>query len=115
MKLINQKIRKELEKYPLYSQDGKKKDAVAVCKFFMCAGAWTWYIMEADMDIGCLYGITINGEGGAEYGYLDLNELQNLKTSKGLRVERDITFVPCELGKIRDSYLQDFLNRLYDE
>ncbi len=35
MKLITKQLEKELAKYPLYSQDGKVKDAVVVCKFFL--------------------------------------------------------------------------------
>ena len=34
MKLITKSIEKELAKYPLYSQDSKGDNAIAVCKFF---------------------------------------------------------------------------------
>lgn len=45
MKLITKKIENELAKYPLYSQDGKGKEAVAICKFFL--QGFTWYVLEA--------------------------------------------------------------------
>lgn len=34
MKLITKEIKKRLENYPLYSQDGKKEDAICQAKFF---------------------------------------------------------------------------------
>lgn len=39
MKLITKEIKKRLEKYPLYSQDGKKEEAICQAKFFLCVGA----------------------------------------------------------------------------
>lgn len=50
MKLITKEIKKRLEKYPLYSQDGKKEEAVCQAKFFLCIGAWSWFILEADLE-----------------------------------------------------------------
>lgn len=34
MRLMNTELAEALEKYPLYSQDGKKADAVVVAKYF---------------------------------------------------------------------------------
>ncbi len=110
MKLITKKIEKELEKYPLYSQDNKGGDAICSAKFFYPGGAWTWYITEAYLKTGELFGVTINGSGDGEYGYLSLNELQNLKVN-GLGVERDITFEPTALKNINDPYLKKFLEK----
>lgn len=45
MKLITKEIKKRLEKYPLYSQDGKKEEAICQAKFFLCVGAWSWFIL----------------------------------------------------------------------
>ena len=50
MKLVTEEVKKRLEKYPLYSQDGKKKDAICVVKFFMCGVNYTWYVLEADLE-----------------------------------------------------------------
>lgn len=46
MKLITKEIANRLAKYPIYSQDGKKKDATIVCKFFLAS--YTWYVLEAN-------------------------------------------------------------------
>lgn len=116
MKLVTKEIQKRLAKYPLYSQDGKKKDAKAVCKFFLCQGVWTWYVLESDEKCEIAFGIVINGAGEGEYGYFSLSELQSIRTQFGLGVERDISFEPTNVGDIKDDrYLQQFLSKLYDK
>lgn len=113
MKLLTAPIKKRLEKYPLYSQDGKKKEAQCSAKFFLCQGAWTWYILEYDGD-DTFFGVIINGEGEGEYGYISLKELQALRTRWGLGVERDIVFTPKKLSEINDTYLKKFLRKFDD-
>lgn len=113
MKLITKEIHKRLEKYPLYSQDGKKGEAICQAKFFLCLGAWSWYILEANLEEGIAYGIIISGCGEAEYGYISLSELQSLRTKFGLTVERDISFSPTPLNEIDNEFLQRFLRKMY--
>ena len=113
MKLITKEIATRLEKYPLYSQDGKKQHAICLAKFFL--GAWTWYIIEANLDEGLAFGITIPSNGEAEYGYISLSELQSVRTKLGLTVERDTFFTPTQLKDIEDEYLQTFLKKVYEE
>lgn len=114
MKLVTKEIENLLAKYPLYSQDGKKQDAVCVVKFFLTGGAHTWYILEADLSQDLLYGITVNGYGDCEYGYISLKELQSIRNSFGLGVERDKVFKPTPLNQMQDeSFLTDFINNLY--
>lgn len=115
MKLVTEEVKKRLEKYPLYSQDGKKKDAICVVKFFMCGVNYTWYVLEADLENQIVYGITINPQGEGEYGYTSLAELQTVKNCWGLGVERDRHFGPVKLSEIDDTYLKNFLNNLYSE
>lgn len=114
MKLVTKEISNRLAKYPLYSQDGKKKEAIAVAKFFICVGAWTWFIMEADLNQNLAYGIIVNGQGECEYGYISLEELQNLNV-KGLTVERDLSFKPTKLSDIDNVYVKNFINDLYED
>ena len=115
MKLITKEIEKRLEKYPLYSQDGKKEDAICLAKFVICVGTWSWYILEANLDEGIAYGIAITGNGEGEYGYINLSELQGLRTKSGIAMERDIFFAPTPLKDIDDEYLQSFLRKMYSE
>lgn len=115
MKLLTEAIKKKLAKYPLRSQDGKKGDALCICKFFLCQGAWTWYVLEANLETNELFGVVINGEGEGEYGYFALDELQKLRTSWGLGVEREKYFTPTKLKDIHDDYLHKFLKKFEDE
>jgi hypothetical protein len=100
MKLITKEIEKKLSKYPLRSQDGKGKEAVVICKFFL--GNFTWYVLEGNkLSNGDweLYGIVDNC-GIREYGYFMLNELMKLRKWQVLKVERDMYFSPCNVGSL---------------
>lgn len=99
MKLITKKIEKELAKYPLYSQDSKGKEAVAICKFFL--QGFTWYVLEAQKNGNDyeFFGIIDGLE--KEYGYFTLSQLQRLRGRWGLTVERDMYFKPTQVKDIR--------------
>lgn len=106
MKLMTKEIEQRLEKFPLYSQDGKGDEATIVCKFFCPINAWTWYVLEAerkwDGDYE-LYGIVINGQGERENGYFMLSELQSIKLPFGMGIERDIYFTPSKVKDVIQS------------
>ena len=115
---MTSELQKRLVGYPLYSQDGKNKDALCIAVFYL--GNKRWYIIEGqqeDTDF-TLYGI-VAGLHKTEYGYLSANEMAAITydTSKyglgTLRLEQDKNFIPCELGSIKDVELQAFLSRLY--
>lgn len=99
MKLITKKIENELAKYPLYSQDGKGKEAVAICKFFL--QGFTWYVLEAQKNGNDyeFFGIVDGLE--KEYSYFSLSQLQSLRGRWGLTVERDMYFKPTQVKDIR--------------
>lgn len=111
MKLLTSEIKKRLINFPLYSQESKKGEAVCSAKYFFPAGAWTWYILEGNIETDEYFGVVINDCGEGEYAYISINELQNLKV-RGLGVERDICFSPCKLKDIHDPYLQKFLKKI---
>ena len=95
MQLLNKASEKLLP--PLYSQDGKGEDAIAVVKFFDPTGSWTWYATEGerteDGDIK-FFGY-VDGHVG-EFGYFTLNQLIHAKDGigglRGLPIERDRNF-----------------------
>lgn len=95
MKLITKAVEKELAKYPLYSQDSKGDNAIAVCKFFL--QGYTWYVLEAEKaDNGYeFFGIIVGQH--TEYGYFTLSQLESVTGQWGLRVERDRGFKPTKL------------------
>lgn len=118
-RLITPNLEKAMKGYPLYSQDGKKKDAVCIAVFFI--GNARWYILEGqrENDDYVLFGIIV-GLAETEYGYISANEMASvaLDASKyglgTIKVEQRKTFQPCPLSSINDRELQSFLNRLYD-
>ena len=119
-RLITEEVLKALKDYPLYTQDGKQKDAVCVCVFKI--GNVRWYILEGQPEGNdfTFYGI-VAGLCETEYGYISANELQEIKVNADcyglgfLTVEQDKSFQPCKLEDIKDDELQNFLSVLYDK
>lgn len=101
MVLLTNTIKKDLEKYPLYSQDGKGDDAKVICKFFL--SNLTWYVLEGqainngqDFEF---FGI-VDNSGEKEYGYFTLNQLLSLRSMGCLKVERDMYFDKCKVSEL---------------
>ena len=61
---MTKELAESLEKYPLYSQEGKKEDAVVVAKFFFPATALTWYVTEGkkEDDDYLFFGLVVGGK-----------------------------------------------------
>ena len=118
-RLITDKVRSTLLNYPLYSQDGKKKDAV--CNIIFHLGNIAWYIMEGQQEGNdfTFYGI-VAGLIETEYGYFSAKEMADIEYDASahglgkLQIAPVEGFCPTELGKIADPRLQEFLSRLYD-
>lgn len=85
---------------PLLEQDGKGENAIAYVKFFNPMGDGTWYITELDPQNMLAFGLVcLHGE--RELGYIDLNELKNIKLKFGLYIERDTRFKPKPLKECK--------------
>lgn len=105
--------------FPLYSQDGKGKNAVC-CAIFALGGI-RWFILEGETEGNdtVLFGIVI-GLAEDEYGYVSLNELSEVEvdlTAQGLgklRVRQQPNFQPTRLDRLNDHRLQHFLARFED-
>ena len=115
-RLMTTRLAEALEGYPLYSQDGKGKEAV--CRAVFALGAVRWFILEGNRedDDVILFGIVI-GLMEDEYGYISLNELSDVEldlSAQGLgklQVRQQQDFKPVPLKQIQDSRLQEFLAR----
>jgi hypothetical protein len=98
MKLMTKELARELEKYPLYSQDGRGDDATVVCKYFI--GSYTWYVTEAHKCENGDYEFFGLVEGlYREWGYFMLSDLEAVDYH-GLKVERDLYFEPTRIGDL---------------
>lgn len=116
-RLLTPQLKEALKGFPLYSQDGKGKDAV--CRATFALGSVRWFILEGEADgrDTMLFGIVI-GLMEDEYGYISLNELSELSldlTSQGLgilQVRQQPNFQPTPLRNLNDQRLQRFLAEL---
>lgn len=97
MVLLTKDVLKKLP--PLYSQEEKGLDAVAVVKFFTPDSNWTWYATEFDGE-DLFFGLVDGFE--KEIGYFRLSELKSVKGALGLPIERDMYFKPKTLKELMD-------------
>ena len=105
-----------LKGFPLYSQNGKGKEAV--CRAVFALGSVRWFILEGEAEENdiILFGIVI-GLMEDEYSYISLNELSEIEldlTAQGLgklQIRQQPNFQPTELRLLNDKRLQRFLAR----
>lgn len=118
-RLMTSELAEALKGFPLYSQDGKGKEAV--CRAVFILGSARWFILEGEVEGNdtILFGIVI-GLMEDEYGYISLNELSEVEldlTKQGygkLQVRQQQDFQPTPLKKLQDNRLQRFLARFED-
>ena len=83
----------------LYSQESNPDPTVHLKLFSPYSGA-TWYITEFDgQDI--MFGWADLGHGEGELGYISLGELENAYRGRLPLVERDTSFRPTPLSKLK--------------
>jgi len=83
----------------LYAQEAKGDEALVHVKLFDPTGSWTWFITEFDPTNNTAFGL-VNGHE-VEAGYIDLNELANIRGRMGIGIEIDMHFKPQTLGTMR--------------
>jgi len=96
-KLLPDEIRERLPK--LYETEEIGLLAVAIVKFFSPDGGWTWYASEFDGE-DIFFGLVDGFE--TELGYFSLSELQEIRGSLGLPIERDLYYQPKTLKALID-------------
>ncbi len=89
---------------PLYTNEEKGLEALAIVKFFTPDGSWTWYASEFDGD-DLFFGLAVGFE--PELGYFRLSELQSVRGKLGLPVERCRFFTQTSLGELLNQHKQD--------
>lgn len=95
MELIPKEIKEQIPK--LYETEDHK-DPIVYVKLFL--DGWTWYITELSMDDDICFGYVIS-PFESELGYFSLAEIQEVKGSLGIGVERDLSFKPQPLSQLK--------------
>ena len=95
MELIPKEIKEQIPK--LYETE-EQKDPTAYIKLFI--DGWTWYITELSIDDDICFGYVVS-PFGSELGYFSLSEIQEVKGSLGIGVDRDLHFKPMPLSAIK--------------
>ena len=114
------KLAEQLKDFPLYSQDGKQKNATCVCVFEF--GLIRWYVLEGqpegnDFTLFCI----VVGIAETEYDYASVKEMEGIKVAGSrygldmLSIRQISDFKSCPLAEMQDKRLQNFLSRLYEE
>lgn len=75
-----------------HTYDPNDTDPILVGKFFNPVGLGTWYVANYDPKTRICYGLVDLFE--REWGDFSLDELEAVKLSYGLEIERDIHWVP---------------------
>ncbi len=96
MVLIPKEIRDTIPK--LYETEDQK-DPLVYCKLFL--DGWTWLILEMSIDDDVCFGYVISPFCNGELGYFLLAEIQEVKGSLGIGVERDLHFKPQPLSQLK--------------
>lgn len=102
MKLLTDAIRERLLQNGRlrlqFQMDGRDEpDFLPVVKLFTPDGECTWLLTEIDPDDPDIaFGLCDLGMGFPELGYVSLSELESVRGSLGLPVERDLHFMPTK-------------------
>lgn len=89
---------------PLYATEATPSEDKVVCaRLFALASAATWYVVEFDPEQGLAFGYADLGDPTcAEWGYIDLRELELLRWLGVPRVELDTNFTPTCFRDLRE-------------
>lgn len=88
MKLITKALE---DRFNEIGDQSEISNPILVAKFFNPCGAGTWYATEYDKENGICFGY-VTGLYENEWGTFSIPELESIKLSFGLKIERDIYF-----------------------
>jgi len=96
MDLLPGEIRAALP--PMYTNEEQGMEAIAPLKFFTPDAQWTWYPTEFDGE-DIMFGLVSGFD--VELGYFSLSELESVRGSLGLPVERALYYEPKTLAELK--------------
>jgi len=83
----------------LYSTEDEE-DPICHIKLFTPDANWTWYINELSIDDNdTCFGYVVGLE--RELGYFSLSEIEAIRGHLNIPVERDLSFTPTRLSKVK--------------
>lgn len=97
MELIPKEIEKQLP--PLYSQEDLADLAPVIVHLFTPDSNWDWFISEFDPKEKLAFGLVDGFE--EELGYFSIHELENVTGPLGMKIERDLYWIPKPLKYCR--------------
>jgi hypothetical protein len=89
----------------LFTKTGRQenvKDPLIIAKFFYPAGYATWFATEFDPTERMFFGYCAVQQGGEEWGYFSLDEMQSFKGRFGLGIERDMHYRPKRVSECNE-------------
>lgn len=89
-----------LDNIPNLYETEDLKDPICHIKLFTPDSNFTWYIIESSIDDDICYAYVVGFD--SELGYISLNELESIRGNLNLQVERDLSFKPTLLSKIKE-------------
>jgi len=100
MKLLTETIKKRFK--TVGSQDNTA-DPLVIAKFFNPTGQGTWLATEYDAESRLFFGyVSLFGDHNDELGSFSLDELESVKSSFGLGIERDLYTGEKRLSEYKD-------------
>lgn len=104
MELLTAELRAQLP--GIYAQ-AEEPDPMVYAKFFTPDSGWTWYVTEGqeEEDDFAFFGY-VKGQCW-ELGYFSLKELQAVRGSLGLAIERDLDFTPVRWSEVKQKERQE--------
>jgi|WetSurMetagenome_2_1015567.scaffolds.fasta_scaffold48608_6 hypothetical protein len=97
MKLITSDLKKQFAKQGDTSTKDPS-DVMVLAKFFCPWNAHVWFATDYYEDTKSCFGyVNLSDDQNAELGYFDIEEMEAIDGPFGLKIERDIHWVPRSL------------------
>ncbi|MEP7167729.1 MAG: DUF2958 domain-containing protein [Candidatus Woesebacteria bacterium] len=95
MQLLTQELKKQ---FPAIYSTEESEDPLVMCRYFLPMTKWEWFVTEFD-GTSEFFGYVVGQY--TELGYFTLNDLRTARGPFGFQVERDCSFTPAPLSKIK--------------
>ena len=96
MKFLTEELINQIP--PLYATENES-DPIVHVKLFTPDSNWSWYIIEYDIESRTAFGYVCGLEN--ELGYFSMDEIEDVRGSMGLEVERDKSFSSMRLSELK--------------